>query len=57
MKKNNLTLEQLETLFKNSMHVAEKDLIGFIGKNPVYSNPNCPPGVIYMLNEEEFKKL
>lgn len=55
MKKKNLTKKQLKVLIE-AIDDVDGELVGFINKIPVYSNPNVPEGVIYVINKETIFK-
>lgn len=55
MKKGNLTKKQIWEAY-NKIGTQDK-LIGYIGNIPVYSNPNVPEGMIYMLDYKQFDLL
>mgnify|MGYP001615842295 CR=1 FL=1 len=59
MKKDKLSLTRFAQIYEDAKKLEDSGdkFIGFIGGTPVYSNPAVPPGVIYIIHNEEFKKI
>ena len=55
-KYSKLTKKQFDKMYK-AVSTSPDKIIGFIGGDPVIAREDCPPGVIYMVNEKEIAKL
>lgn len=49
-----LTIKKMKVTFNKSKF--KEKIIGYIGKFPVIERQDCPPGMIYIFNKEDFEK-